>query len=98
MSWRDFRENFVSIFMLAVGLVAFTAVGVAFAAPWVFKGVDWRLGLVLGAVLSTTDAIAATAIARRLGLPKRIVHLIRSERLVNDATRFVAVAFWWAVG
>src|SRR5215475_11870163 len=39
-SWRDFRENFVSIFMLAVGLVAFTAVGVAYAAPWVFKGFD----------------------------------------------------------
>src|SRR5262249_28121417 len=46
-SWRDFRENFVSIFMLAVGLVGFTAVGVAYAAPWVFKGFDWRLGFVL---------------------------------------------------
>ena len=93
MSWRDFRENFVSIFMLAVGLVAFTAVGVAFAAPWVFKGFDWRLGLVLGAVLSTTDAIAATAIARRLGLPKRIVDILEGESLVNDATGLVALAF-----
>jgi CPA1 family monovalent cation:H+ antiporter len=92
-SWRDFRKNFVSIFMLAVGLVAFTAIGVAFAAPWVFKGFDWRLGFVLGAVLSTTDAIAATAIARRLGLPKRIVDILEGESLVNDATGLVALTF-----
>src|SRR5215467_9443839 len=95
-SWREFRENFVSIFMLAVGLVAFTAVGVAYAAPWVFKGFDWRLGFVLGAVVSTTDAIAATAIARNLGLPKRIVDILEGESMVNDATGLVALAF--AVG
>lgn len=93
MSWRDFKENFVSIFMLAVGLVAFTAFGVAYAAPWVFRGFDWRLGFVLGAVVSTTDAIAATAIARRIGLPKRIVDVLEGESLVNDATGLVALAF-----
>src|SRR5579871_5916392 len=92
-SWRDFRENFISIFMLAVGLVAFTAAGVAIAAPWVFRGFDWRLGFVLGAVLSTTDAIAATAIARRVGLPKRIVDVLEGESLVNDATGLVALGF-----
>lgn len=92
-SWRGFRENFVSIFMLAVGLVTFTAVGVAYAAPWVFKGFDWRLGFVLGAVLSTTDAIAATAIARKLGLPKRIVDVLEGESMVNDATGLVALGF-----
>src|SRR5215475_12316678 len=92
-SWRDFRENFISIFMLAVGLVAFTAIGVAYAAPWVFKGFDWSLGFVLGAVLSPTDAIAATAIARRLGLPKRMVDILEGESLVNDATGLVALTF-----
>src|SRR5215475_3911331 len=92
-SWRDFRKNIVSISMLAIGLVAFTAIGVAYAAPWVFKGFDWRLGFVLGAVVSTTDAIAATAIARDLGLPKRIVDILEGESLVNDATGLVALAF-----
>src|ERR1700757_3282113 len=59
-NWRDFRFNMVSILMLAFGLVAFTVIGVAMAADWVFPGFDWRLGLVLGAVVATTDAIAAT--------------------------------------
>ncbi|MBS1839256.1 MAG: Na+/H+ antiporter [Acidobacteria bacterium] len=92
-SWLDFRKNIVSITMLAVGLVTFTAIGVAYAAPWVFKGFDWHLGFVLGAVVSTTDAIAATAIARDLGLPKRIVDILEGESLVNDATGLVALAF-----
>jgi len=92
-SWRDFRQNIVSITMLAIGLVTFTAVGVAYAAPWVFKGFDWRLGFLLGAVVSTTDAIAATAIARDLGLPKRIVTILEGESLVNDATGLVALTF-----
>src|SRR5215475_9443727 len=96
-SWRDFRENFASIFMLAIGLVGFTAVGVAYAAPWVFKGFDWRLGLVLGAVVSTTDAIAATAIAREIGLPKRVVDILEGESLVNDATGLVALGFAVAI-
>ena len=68
-SWRDFRFNIVPISLLAFGLVAFTVIGVAFAAPHVFRGFDWRLGLVLGAIVAPTDAIAATSIARRVGLP-----------------------------
>src|SRR5262245_46389995 len=68
-SWRDFRYNFVSIFLLAFGLVGFTVAGVALLAPIAFDGFDWRLGLILGAVVAPTDAIAATAIARQAGLP-----------------------------
>src|SRR4029079_16084424 len=72
-SWRDFRYNFVSLVLLAFGLVGFTGIGVALLAPHFFSGFDWRLGLVLGAVVAPTDAIAATSIARRVGLPRRIV-------------------------
>ncbi len=92
-SWRNFKYNAVSIFLLAFGLVAFTVVGVAFALPKVFDGFDWRLGLVLGAVAAPTDAIAATSIARRVGLPSRIVDLLEGESLFNDASGLLALQF-----
>jgi len=89
--WRDFRYNLVSITGLAFGLVGFTVVGIAAASRWILPGFDWRMGLVLGAVVSTTDAIAATSIAQRLGLPKRIVDILEGESLVNDATGLLAL-------
>jgi monovalent cation/hydrogen antiporter len=92
-SWRDFRYNLISISMLAFGLVGFTVFGVAAACRWILPGFDWRLGLVLGAVVSTTDTIAAAAIAKRVGLPKRIVDVIEGESLVNDATGLLALEF-----
>jgi Na+/H+ antiporter len=92
-SWRDFRYNIVSISLLAFGLVAFTVIGVALAAPRVFPGFDWRLGLVLGAIVAPTDAIAATSIARRIGLPSRIVDILEGESLINDATGLLALEF-----
>src|ERR1700755_2582402 len=95
-SWRDFRYNIVSISLLAFGLVAFTVIGVALAAPHVFPGFDWRLGLVLGAIVAPTDAIAATSIARQIGLPARIVDILEGESLLNDATGLLALEF--AVG
>ena len=96
-SWRDFRYNIVSIFLLAFGLVAFTVFGVAVVAPSVFYGFDWRLGLVLGAIVAPTDAIAATAIARRVGLPSRIVDILEGESLINDATGLLALQFATAI-
>src|SRR5262249_38088168 len=52
-----------------------------------------RLGLVLGAVVAPTDAIAATSIARRVGLPSRIVDILEGESLINDATGLLALQF-----
>src|SRR5262249_12232493 len=92
-SWRDFRHHFVSIFLLAFGLVGFTVAGVALAAPAIFSGFDWRLGLVLGAVVAPTDAIAATTIARRVPLPTRVVDVIEGESLINDASGLLALQF-----
>ena len=92
-SWRDFRHNFVSIASLAIGLVAFTVFGVAAAASWLIVGFDWRVGFVLGAVVATTDSIAATSIAKRIGLPKRIVDVLEGESLVNDASGLLALEF-----
>jgi monovalent cation/hydrogen antiporter len=96
-SWRDFSYNMVSIVSLAVGLVAFTVFGVAQAAPWLFAGFTWQAGFVLGAVVAPTDAIAATSIAKRIGLPKRIVDLLEGESLVNDATGLLALEFGTAM-
>ena len=92
-SWRDFHKNLVSILMLAFGLVGFTVFGIALGIGWLIPGFDYRLGAVLGAVVSTTDAIAAGAIAKRLGLPRRIVDVLEGESLVNDASGLLALQF-----
>ena len=92
-SWREFRYNLVSISSLAIFLVFFTAVGVAFMAKWWLPGFDWRLGFLLGAVVSPTDAVAATSIARRVGMPQRIVDILEGESLLNDATGLLALQF-----
>jgi monovalent cation/hydrogen antiporter len=92
-SWREFSYNLVSILLLAFGLVSFTVIGVALGAPWLFPGFDWKIGLVLGAVVAPTDALAATSIAQRIGLPKRITDILEGESLVNDATGLLALEF-----
>ena len=96
-SWRDFVENFATIASLAIGLVAFTVLAVAVAVSWFFPGFDWRTGFVLGATAATTDAIAATSIAKRVGLPKRIVDVLEGESLLNDATGLLALEFGTAM-
>lgn len=92
-SWRDFRRNLSSILPLAFGLVGFTTFAFGAAAQWLLPDFDWRLGLVLGAIVSPTDALAATSIANRLGLPKRITDILEGESLVNDASGLLALEF-----
>ncbi|HEY9432047.1 MAG TPA: Na+/H+ antiporter [Blastocatellia bacterium] len=91
--WREFSYNLVSIFSLAFGLVTFTVLGVAEVAQRFLPGFDWRMGFALGAVVAPTDAIAATSIARRIGLPQRIVDILEGESLVNDASALLALEF-----
>jgi monovalent cation/hydrogen antiporter len=97
LSWREFQRNFVSIAMLAVGLVLFTVLGLAMAAGSLLPGFDWKSGVLLGAVVAATDAIAAASIARRVGLPQRIVHILEAESLVNDGTGLLALQFGLAI-
>src|ERR1044071_2025418 len=91
-SWRDFRMNLRPISLLAIGLVLFTTVAVAWLAHY-FMGLPLAAGFVLGAIISPPDAIAATAIADRLNVPRRIVTILEGESLVNDATALVAYRF-----
>jgi CPA1 family monovalent cation:H+ antiporter len=97
ISWREFRRNLGSIVMLAFGLVGFTVYGVAGISRWLIPGFDWHTGLVLGAVIAATDAIAATATAKRLGLPRGITALLEAESLVNDGSGLVALRFTLAL-
>ena len=92
-SWREFSYNLVSICFLVFGLVTFTVLGVTYAGQWLLPGFDWRVGVVLGAIVAPTDAIAATSIANRIGLPKRIVDILEGESLLNDASALLALEF-----
>jgi monovalent cation/hydrogen antiporter len=88
-SLRDLRQNVTQISLLAIFLVAATAVAVAVVAHELVSGLGWGPAFVLGAVVSPTDPLAATAIARRLGVPRRTVAIIEGESLVNDGTALV---------
>jgi len=90
--WRDFRENLRPISLLAVGLVLITIVAIALLAHH-FMNLPLAAAFVLGAIVSPPDAIAATAIADRLRIPRRIVTVLEGESLVNDATALVAYRF-----
>lgn len=92
-SLRDLRANVRPIGLLAVGLVLLTMVVVAVVAHTIVPGLPWAAAFVLGAVVSPTDPIAATAIMQRLGVPRRIVNVVEGESLVNDGTALVAYRF-----
>src|SRR5437763_7599521 len=88
-SLRDLRANAQAIGILAIGLVAATTVTVAVVAHAAVDDMSWSTAFVLGAVVAPTDPIAATAIMRRLGVPRRLVSIVESESLVNDGTALV---------
>src|SRR5436190_7817664 len=88
-SLRDLRQNVVQISALAIGLVAATTAGVAIAARYLIPGVGWGAAFVLGAIVSPTDPLAATTIAQRLGVRRRVVAIAEGESLINDGTALV---------
>jgi CPA1 family monovalent cation:H+ antiporter len=87
---RDLRANARPITLLAVGLVLATMSAVAVTAHALVGGLPWAAAFALGAIVSPTDPLAATAIARRLGVPRRLVTVLEGESLVNDASALVA--------
>jgi CPA1 family monovalent cation:H+ antiporter len=92
MSWREFRYNLRSITLLAVGCVIFSAAAVAAATHYLI-GLRWDVGFLLGAIVSPPDAVAPLAIARRLGIPRRILVVLEGEGLGNDATALILYRF-----
>ncbi|MFD4771367.1 Na+/H+ antiporter [Streptomyces niveus] len=99
-SYLDLRANARPIGLLSVGYVLFATVAVGYLAYLFIPGLPLTAALVLGAVIAPPDAVAATAIARKLGLPSRITTILQGESLVNDATAITAfkVALAAAVG
>ena len=86
---RELRANARAIGVLAVGLVLATTVTVALVAHAAIDGMSWAAAFALGAIVAPTDPLAATAIMRRLGVPRRLVSIVESESLVNDGTALV---------
>ncbi|MCW2829591.1 MAG: Na+/H+ antiporter, partial [Aeromicrobium sp.] len=86
----DFKANRRPIMLLSVGLVLFTTAGIGLLVWWILD-VPLAVALALGAVVAPPDAVAATAIARRVGLPRRVVTILEGESLVNDATAIVTL-------
>src|SRR5687767_496278 len=92
-SLHDLRVNLRPNGLLSVGLVVATTVAVAVVAHAAFGGLGWGPAFVLGAIVSPTDPVAAAAISRRLGVPRRLVTIVEGESLINDGTALVAYRF-----
>jgi CPA1 family monovalent cation:H+ antiporter len=99
-SYLGLRANIRPVMLLSVGYVLFATVAVGWLAHLMVPGLPLTAALVLGAVIAPPDAVAATAIARRLRLPSRLTTVLQGESLVNDATAITAykVALAAAVG
>jgi CPA1 family monovalent cation:H+ antiporter len=92
-SLRDLRANARPISLLAIGAVSVTVLAVGVVAHAIIPGLSWPAAFTLGAVLSPTDPVAATAIASRVGAPRRFVTVVEGESLVNDSTGLIAYRF-----
>jgi Na+/H+ antiporter len=92
MSWREFKYNLRPIILLSVGCVIFTAFAVAAVTHYLI-GLPWNVGFLLGAIVAPPDVVAPLAIARRLGIPRRILVVLEGEGLANDATALILYRF-----
>ncbi len=88
----DFRRNKTATVLLSVVLVVFTTLVVGWTTSWLLPGVALAACMALGAVVAPPDAVAATAIGRRLGLPRRVATMLEEESLLNDASALIALA------
>ena len=87
---RDLRRNLGPIARLSIALVIFTTVVVAAVAQALVPSMGWAAAFALGAIVAPTDALAATSVFRRLGVPRTAITLIEGESLFNDATALIA--------
>jgi len=93
ISWHEFKRFRRTISMLAIGLVLCTTLGVAVFAHAFIPGFDWPSSFILGAIVSPSDAVAATTALKGMGLPRRILTILEGESLVNDASALITYRF-----
>ena len=86
------RDRF-SIIQLAFGLVFFTVIGLGFLIHWMIPSMPLPVAFALAAIVSPTDPVAVSAITQRVPMPKRIMHILEGESLLNDASGLVAFRF-----
>ena len=95
--WRIPREEILkdraAILELALGLVIFTVLGIGLIIHWMIPAMPLAVAFALAAVVSPTDAIAVSAIAQRVPIPKRMMHILEGESLLNDASGLVCLRF-----
>jgi CPA1 family monovalent cation:H+ antiporter len=91
--WAVFRANARPILQLAIGLVIVTTLAVAAVAHRIVPGLAFAPAFALGAIVSPTDAIAASATFTRFAIPRRIIGIVEGEGLVNDATALVIYGY-----
>ncbi|WP_296597007.1 Na+/H+ antiporter [Phenylobacterium sp.] len=95
--WRipkdDLLRDRATVLELAIGLVILTVVGVGFLIHWLIPAMPLPVAFALAAVVSPTDPIAVSAIASRTPLPKRVMHILEGESLLNDASGLVCMRF-----
>lgn len=95
--WRIPREDLfkdrTTILELALGLVVFTVLGMGFFIHWMIPSMPLAVAFALAAVISPTDPIAVSAIAQRTPIPKRMMHILEGESLLNDASGLVCMRF-----
>jgi CPA1 family monovalent cation:H+ antiporter len=92
-SWHEFKTYRRAISLAAVGLVLLTTTAVAIVCHYIIPDVSWPLCFLIGAIVSPSDAVAATSVTRGLGLDPRLITIIEGESLVNDASGLIAYKY-----
>jgi len=95
--WRIPKEGLLkdkgAILELAFGLVVFTVLGLGLFINWMIPAIPLAVAFAIAAILSPTDPIAVSAIAARVPIPKRLMHILEGESLLNDASGLVCMRF-----
>lgn len=82
-----------AILELALGLVVFTVIGAGFLIHWLIPHIPLPVAFALAAIVSPTDPVAVSSIAARVPIPKRLMHILEGESLLNDASGLVCFRF-----